>query len=297
MVSDDLRVKRQTKTRKLVTSFPFERVIANNLSDYALDIVQNELQKAMIYVCDGLQVHRNDNPNRRRLITDNDGHVNCSCGFPVSLGLPCRHLLKYFMQKQMQKIPGNIIAPRWLAPIESHDYVLSLQPVYKNSEPTEITDPVLSISNRERYNNLLSLFRNVAIRYSNTEMYCKLESLCNRLLSPGYVSELSDCICQIQEPHLIRDTEHVHENEVKDPVVIKRKGRPKKAKAKKGDFETVTETWSCWEDCNSYLHRVYGFEETVKLTSETHKHVSMLQALRKKIQHSGIGLWLSKLKK
>jgi len=38
----------------------------------------------------------------------------CTCQVPVNLGLPCKHMLKLFVVKQIDEIPTNLVHPLWL---------------------------------------------------------------------------------------------------------------------------------------------------------------------------------------
>ena len=38
----------------------------------------------------------------------------CTCQVPVNLGLPCKHMLKLFVVKQIHEIPTNLVHPLWL---------------------------------------------------------------------------------------------------------------------------------------------------------------------------------------
>ena len=97
--------------------------------------------------------------------------TTCTCLFTSSYGLPCRHMLWIYRQKQFEHIPTSVIAPVWLiaANIQVENQVLG-----HNIDSNIRECCVSALSTDEKYLIMCSEFKSIAEKAKNSEENIKL---------------------------------------------------------------------------------------------------------------------------
>ena len=99
--------------------------------------------------------------------------TTCTCLFPSSYGLPCRHMLWIYRQKQMEFTPTSVISPIWHI-LASSCTEVSHQVMNDNYDSTvqECGVPILNAD--ENYLLMCSEFKSIAEKAKNSEENIKI---------------------------------------------------------------------------------------------------------------------------
>lgn len=136
-----------SRSRSLELIPPFLRRMSGRLSDYALSLVLLEWDKMIVKLQDSAKFANfaPEQPWKWKMTTTSRTYVCddicwvCSCMFPRSTRLPCKHLILLAMKKEFVNFPSSTIPLRWCmdAAVESHELLL---------DNVESIPPVLSIA-------------------------------------------------------------------------------------------------------------------------------------------------------
>jgi hypothetical protein len=210
--------KRINNVIVLKYNFPFEKEIAELLSSYALRIFYDQAAVSNAYTDDGEYVYLTKNFEKKRLVTcDNVGKYHCDCGFPAMRGLICRHVIRRAVISQVPSILRDNFAARWY-----FDQIpINLSSSLNNDPMLDLHVPSNALTVTNHFSNIQSLFKAVAVKYSDTPHYTALEIWAQRMLEGNII----DIPMPVET--IVTDTQHALV--VRDPPIVATKGRRKKS--------------------------------------------------------------------
>ena len=144
--------------------------------------------------------------------------TSCTCLFPTCWGLPCRHQLRIYLQKNVSYVPNEVISKSWIVKTadQRRESLLELFTI----QPTILHDVHTTPRTKyERYAILASEFKSVAhIASLSVESTEELRSQLRNFITNTLKSKNEDS----QE---LNNLNYVHT--VKNPKVPSSKGRPR----------------------------------------------------------------------
>ena len=88
-------------------------------------------------------------------------------GYMKSVGLPCRHLINFSLRIQLQELLNDFMLERWLDKSSPNEICPHIQPSPYVIESIPEVIPVSStLSEKEKFNHIMSLFKAVGSRYA-----------------------------------------------------------------------------------------------------------------------------------
>lgn len=75
-------------------------------------MIRNEDEYCCVYTIDRFQ--GNGLRVREIVVEKSSNHASCSCKMFECDGIPCRHMLAYFIRLQLEDLPSEYIIPRWM---------------------------------------------------------------------------------------------------------------------------------------------------------------------------------------
>jgi hypothetical protein len=233
---------------KLAFGFPFEAKWAKCLTLYAYNMFREQLSLSITYISDSEgRVHHPEQPHKIRYVDIVEG--NCTCGYPASFGLPCRHIFNISIKIQLQELPDRWVNTRWLnksfAAVHGNEASMIIQDDNISDKQQESDyENHCSMSKKDEFNDLLGRLKAVAVkRHSNN--YQQLIQWTDAMLLPFEIKSIPLPIMNDASPSL----------DISDPVKVKTKGRPKisSIKSKHSNFGRIKPSF---EMCKSRKKKV-----------------------------------------
>ena len=178
-----------------------------------------------LIACDlGIQSNLNELHKYSRKTTLN----SCTCLFPNCWGLPCRHMLRIYLEKKITCVPPEILSKIWIKKTdeEKADSFKSFIHISPLVHTTLATQPVLSRD--DRYSLLCSEFKNLAFIASLTmEKTDEIRHM------------VENCRHSLLQKDMSVNTQKKEQLLIANPKHAKSKGRPVN-KRKRGAGECLT---------------------------------------------------------
>ncbi|CAG8690699.1 1467_t:CDS:1, partial [Cetraspora pellucida] len=226
------------------------------VSDFVYSLILEQYNKATSYNVerqDANLFHVYHDEDRKYNVYQTDTGYICCCDYSTQFSLPCRHILSvHIVNKKVMSV--GYIGARWIVSPAGFDIDMSQSEENNFTEFTAGSSPT-NFSN-EPSNDFLATIdhstHNMSVEQTSTrstaELLKDIEAIADRV---GHI-KINNILASFVER---LNTEYpLLQEDIKDPVLVKTKGRPNSTKRKKTGAEHATKKMYICSICSSAGH-------------------------------------------